>query len=365
MLFQLDAESKLKKWANTRWDSRFKSIDAIKNNCSAIIKALEDLIEDGGSRAVDAGGLLLAMKKSMFIVAMFILHQLLGPIKILSDQLKGKFIFSQMKSLFFLNFYCCLKGVCTDLGTAKNLISTIGEQLNGMRTEKSFKELYDAVMLFGNGIGIDMNEPVRIRRQQTIPSRFKNCIVTTSFGQRDYNTSEEKFRTNMYFPTIDSILIELNDRLSCEKLQIAESISSLSPTSKTFLEIEMLTPLIDHLCLDNAMIKNEVSVIKPMLKNKTMSTIFDLLNELTPMKEAFPSMIELIKSGITFPVSSVTCERTFSKMKAIKTYARNSMGDERLSDLGILAIEKEFIIDFERVVDVFATQHKNSRIILM
>jgi len=63
----------------------------------------------------------------------------------------------------------------------------------------------------------------------------------------------------MYCPTIDSILIELNDRLSCEKLQIAESISSLSPTSKNFLDIEMLKPLIDHLCLDEAMIKKKWS----------------------------------------------------------------------------------------------------------
>jgi hypothetical protein len=54
-----------------------------------------------------------------------------------------------------------------------------------VRNEKSFKKLYDEVMLFGNGIGIDMNEPARIRRQQTIPSRFKNYIVTASFDHRN------------------------------------------------------------------------------------------------------------------------------------------------------------------------------------
>ncbi len=52
-------------------------------------------------------------------------------------------------------------------------------------------------------------------------------------------------------------------------------------------------------------------------------------------------------------------------MKLIRTDARNSIGDERLSDLSILAIEKEFIMDFEKVVDVLATKHRNSRIILM
>ncbi|CAM4817985.1 unnamed protein product [Rotaria magnacalcarata] len=49
-------------------------------------------------------------------------------------------------------------------------------------------------------------------------------------------------------------------------------------------------------------------------------------------------------------------------MKLIKNYARNSMGDERLSDLSVLAIERELGIDFEKVIDVFAIQHKNSRI---
>lgn len=100
--FQLDTTSKLKKWGNTHWDSRFKSIDAIKNNFSAIIKALEDLIEEGGNRAVVARGLFVRMKESIFIVAMFILHRLLGPIKILSDQLKGKFNFSHVKSFLFI-----------------------------------------------------------------------------------------------------------------------------------------------------------------------------------------------------------------------------------------------------------------------
>ncbi len=52
-------------------------------------------------------------------------------------------------------------------------------------------------------------------------------------------------------------------------------------------------------------------------------------------------------------------------MKLIKTYARNTMEDERLSDIGVSAIEQEFNIDFEKLVDVFAKTHKNSRIMLI
>lgn len=62
----------------------------MKSNYAAILQALQELINDGGSRAVDATGLLVVLKDSMFIITIFILHRLLGPIKILSDQLKGK-----------------------------------------------------------------------------------------------------------------------------------------------------------------------------------------------------------------------------------------------------------------------------------
>ncbi len=52
-----------------------------------------------------------------------------------------------------------------------------------------------------------------------------------------------------------------------------------------------------------------------MIKNNNLSTVFDVLNELKPMKKAFPSTIALIKGAVTFPVSSVACERSFSKTK--------------------------------------------------
>ncbi len=64
------------------------------------------------------------------------------------------------------------------------------------------------------------------------------------------------------------------------------------------------------------------------------------------------------------PVSSTTTDRTFSKMKLIKTSAPNSMADSRLNDLSLLAIERDFAVDYDKVIDAFAIQHRNSRILL-
>lgn len=42
---------------------------------------------------------------------------------------------------------------------------------------------------------------------------------------------------------------------------------------------------------------------------------------------------------LTIPVTVASGERSFSKLKLIKTYVRSNMGDERLSSLAILSIE--------------------------
>ena len=67
---------------------------------------------------------------------------------------------------------------------------------------------------------------------------------------------------------------------------------------------------------------------------------------------------------MTIPVSSTTSERTFSKMKLIKTVARSNMLDSRLNGLSLLAIESDFCVDCEKIIDEFAIQRKNRRIIL-
>ncbi len=64
------------------------------------------------------------------------------------------------------------------------------------------------------------------------------------------------------------------------------------------------------------------------------------------------------------PVSQVTCERSFSNMKIIKNSLQNSMTDKRLSNLTVLVVQRDFDINYERVIDKFASNHKNCRILL-
>ena len=146
----------------------------------------------------------------------------------------------------------------------------------------------------------------------------------------------------------------MNDCFSKTNMEILRAILSLSPNSSTFLELEELKSLCVMLQCDIQLLNNETEVLKPMLKQLKSKTVVDLYLELLPLKQVFPSFVSILIGAMTIPVSSTTRERTFSKMKLIKTAARNSMSDNRLSDLSLLAIEKDFWIDYEKIIAEFA-----------
>ncbi|XP_063913276.1 uncharacterized protein LOC135129937 [Zophobas morio] len=69
----------------------------------------------------------------------------------------------------------------------------------------------------------------------------------------------------------------------------------------------------------------------------------------------------LNKNTLTIPATSVSTERSFSALKRIKTFMRNSTRQERFSHLALLSIEKELIQEmalqqhfYDEVIDEFA-----------
>ena len=64
------------------------------------------------------------------------------------------------------------------------------------------------------------------------------------------------------------------------------------------------------------------------------------------------------------PVSTVTAERSFSVMRRVKTYLRNTMTTDRLSGLGLLNVYREKELTSESVLDKF-TRMKNRKLALI
>lgn len=102
----------------------------------------------------------------------------------------------------------------------------------------------------------------------------------------------------------------------------------------------------------------EMTVLKNMIKGvPSYLTIKEKLS-----KDTFPNLFKMIQLAITLPVSSATCERSFSAMRRINNYLRSTMSQERFSKLAILNIERDIIVDTEIILNTFANKNRKIRL---
>ena len=74
-------------------------------------------------------------------------------------------------------------------------------------------------------------------------------------------------------------------------------------------------------------------------------SITDLLQLLYDYKliSSFPQLQKLLILLLTIPVTVASAERSFSKLKLIKSYLRSKMQQSRLTNLAILSIENKLV----------------------
>lgn len=124
-----------------------------------------------------------------------------------------------------------------------------------------------------------------------------------------------------------SFLLKLNSMSEAEMASSCKNIASKYP--KDLNE--------DQLINECAVAKNYFTFDK--LNHESMfKTLYD-----DNLCTSFPNMDILLRIYLCMFVSNVYGERSFSKLKLIKNYLRNTMGDDRLNHLSILAIEHEML----------------------
>lgn len=69
------------------------------------------------------------------------------------------------------------------------------------------------------------------------------------------------------------------------------------------------------------------------------------------LKSIFPSLFMIIKIGVTLPVSSCSPERSFSKLKLIKTRLRSTMREDQLEYLMRISCETDIKLDSESIIN--------------
>lgn len=89
----------------------------------------------------------------------------------------------------------------------------------------------------------------------------------------------------------------------------------------------------------------------------SVRSLTELLTSSTFAKNLCLEIYTLCIIYLTVPMTSATGERSFSTMRRIKTYLRQTMGQQRLNDLMLLHIHKQQTdqIDLKTVVQSFVS----------
>lgn len=108
---------------------------------------------------------------------------------------------------------------------------------------------------------------------------------------------------------------------------------------------------------------NELINLKLVVNEDT--TPLEALSIVKYSKECFPNVDIALRILLTIPVTSACAERSFSKLKLIKTYLRNKLCQENLSGLSIISIKKNIseTINYDDIIDQFAAK-KARKVIL-
>lgn len=340
-------QRELGKLSDTRWACRYHNVLVIKERFGVIVDVLHEVQCLGDAEiSVLAKGLELQVESCMFVANLILFCKILSTSYGVSEALQSSTI---------------------DICQSVNLITGMITSMSDLRQKPSiWTDTWKEIQALCSSHNIEIQGPhsQRSKRKKTV-RESPDMYYTSPSGHRDEVAMEpsEAIRICCFNPVVDRIVSELKRRFSDESLAVISSVSSLiCPNSPKFLCFSEAAPMLslyaESCGISESLLESEMTVALNLLKNnlgETLSTsnMQTILPMLAPSL-AFPNLLKCIQLALTLPVTSASCERSFSVMKIIKTCLRNRTGDDRLSDLTVLFAHKDRSLDREKLIDSFA-----------
>lgn len=283
-----------------------------------------------------------------FVVTLTIMTEVLAESKVLSDHLQS----AQLQ-----------------LASAVDLVKTVMSALQEKRSEKEWGNIWQEAGDIGKSFGISFPTDTRPRAQ---PQHLQEFVVNSSIGYRQKNLSSDEFRRNIYLPVIDTLLQEITRRFSNTACSIFKGSSALNPSDVTFLDKASISEMSRHYGIEEQNLTAELHQVSRLIERKAqqgckIKTPLEFAAMLNPYRDAFIDLYALVCISVTLPVNSASCERSFSYLRIIKNYLRNSSSSERTSDMAVISInaKRAKALNVEDIINAFAKNHNNRRIVLL
>ena len=237
--------------------------------------------------------------------------------------------------------------------------------------ETGFSKALEAAKVIA--MEMDINPGFRTKRKITRKRQFDEGPPDTP---TESQSAEESFRINYFLRIVDQAIASLT--IIFEQYQEYDKIFGFLFTSDRLRSLDekslmdacvkleaALTHEVNsdgkdekHMDIDGEELCKELIFIKDLLE-KSMGPL-DILKFLEK-RPFYPFANIAYRILLTIPVTVASAERSFSKLKLLKSYMRSTMTQERLTGLATIALENDILekINYKDMIEDFIS--KNSR----
>lgn len=322
---------KLKDACKTRWVQHIDSYAVFMELLPAIHTTFEAMVSPTsfqnlgtdwgweGDTVKKAEGYIFQLKSPSFLICLQILFECLSRLRSVTIKL-------QMQAIDVLYAY--------------KQVDSVISSFKSMRTSAtaSFHRIFlEATQLAKNlhGEEFELNRP-RVSNRQV----YRNNVATSS--------PEEYFRITLFNEFLSHMISELEERFS-ETTRHSIGLLKLMPSECKDLEEGAELP--QELAQAANFYKGDLphSVMLPsefrMWVSKWRMPGSEIPEKLVDAfkacdKMSYPNIRILLQLALTLPITSCECERSFSQLKLLKTPHRSTISACRLSDLGLMKINR-------------------------
>ncbi|CAI6357460.1 unnamed protein product [Macrosiphum euphorbiae] len=209
-----------------------------------------------------------------------------------------------------------LQRVSIDLGEAIQLAEDTIKELEDFRknADSIFQDIFENAVSLGNKFGITISIPRTTKRQAN-----RVNVETDSI--------EVYYRIAIFIPYIETFIEQLKVRFTSHKAILVNfnSLISLNTDENHFLSLTE-TYMEDLSSSSKTVLLSEYNLWQRRLRNLETSNYRNAMEALSVCNpEIYPNIFKLLTIFATLPVSTAQNERSFSSLKKIKTYLRNSV----------------------------------------
>jgi hypothetical protein len=328
----------LKSLSATRWESYLESVKAIRFQIPEIREALLQVAETDNDAQKCSEAKSLAeneLGRFEFLVSIIIWYEILSVVNLISKQLQSKDMLIDIA-----------------IESVQGLVSFFKKY-----RETGFSKALEAAKEIAMEMSIN---PEFTPKRKIKRKRHFDEVVDES---ADVSQSEEEsFRVDYFIYVIDQAIVSLTKRF--EQYQEYENTFGFLFTSDRLQSLDNKNLMAACVNLENTLksgedkdidgqeLYAELILIQDLLK-KSMSAL-DILKFLKK-RRFYLNVVIAYRILLTIPVTVASAERSFSKLKLLRSYLRSTMTQERLNGLATIALENDVLeqINYEDIIEDF------------